>query len=189
MRKYGRTGWFGESHRHYLASKGVKTASKHDWKYHAKKEYDDSYEEERDAFVKYLEDQQGKDYVKEQGYYDEPYGEIIKFESDHFKDFEEEQNKKSDSFKVNTSVKDKELVKKRREAHKDAQEAYNFGKYNAKKEDEKELEYLYEDFWGRPVFEDVKTKQKFAEVDGKMHTVTHMGEPDMPVRGKYKVKE
>ena len=38
MRKYGRTGWFGESHRHYLASKGVKTASKHDWNYRAKKE-------------------------------------------------------------------------------------------------------------------------------------------------------
>ena len=39
MKKYGRTGWFGESHRHYLASKGVKTASKHDWKYRAEKDW------------------------------------------------------------------------------------------------------------------------------------------------------
>ena len=49
--------------------------------------------EERDKFIKYLEDQQGRDYVEEQEYDLMGFENIKLFESDHYADFLAERKK------------------------------------------------------------------------------------------------
>lgn len=49
---------------------------------------------EKDEFIKYLEDQQGRDYVEEQEYDLMGFENIKLFESDHYEDFRREKNGK-----------------------------------------------------------------------------------------------
>jgi hypothetical protein len=49
------------------------------------------------------------------------------------------------------------------------------------------LKPLGEDFWGRETFENVKSKVRYAMVDGKLHPTTTFGEPIAPIRKDIKV--
>ena len=45
------------------------------------------------------------------------------------------------------------------------------------------------DKWERNTYEDINSKKKFAEVDGKMHYVTESGEPESPVHQKFEIEK
>ncbi len=51
------------------------------------------------------------------------------------------------------------------------------------------VKYMGEEYWGRKVYENIDTGRIYQEVDGVLHTTTHMGEPDCPLRNEIEVVE
>jgi hypothetical protein len=49
---------------------------------------------------------------------------------------------------------------------------------------QKYLNFLYEDFWGRMVFETVASGTRCVDVDGELHSITDEGEPAFPINRK-----
>ena len=46
------------------------------------------------------------------------------------------------------------------------------------------LKRLKNDEWGRMVFKNISTGQIFKDVDGVLHNITKMGEPDCPLKNQ-----
>jgi hypothetical protein len=50
------------------------------------------------------------------------------------------------------------------------------------------VRYIGEDFWGRKLYENVETKRVYADVDGRLHTITpNYGEPEYPLDKNYNI--
>ena len=49
------------------------------------------------------------------------------------------------------------------------------------------IKFKGKDYWGRKVYENVKTKRIYKEVDGKLHSVTNEGEPLDPIKSNIKI--